>query len=191
MTHRNRYIVSALLAVVLACIVVYFYFKEKRQSMQNPDRTGQALSVTRSIPLNTATVDLYFADRENIFLIAESRSLLHDENPSSFGKRIINSLIVGPTEGLVPTIPQGTVVRALYVLDDGTAFVDLSEAVSEHHPGGIKSELLTVFSIVNSLVLNISEINSVKILVEGRETSTLAGHIDIRFPFKANMLLVR
>ncbi|MBW1996057.1 MAG: GerMN domain-containing protein, partial [Deltaproteobacteria bacterium] len=97
----------------------------------------------------------------------------------------------GPTEGLVPTIPQGTHVRALYVLDDGTAFVDLSEAVSEHHPGGSKSELLTVFSIVNSLVLNISEINAVKILVEGRETSTLAGHIDIRFPFKANMLLVR
>ena len=124
-------------------------------------------------------------------MFAQSRSLLHDGTPAVFGKRIVESLTEGPQEGLMPTIPRGTVLRALYILDDGTAFVDMSEAISDNHPGGCKSEMLTIFSVVNSLVLNISEITSVKFLVGGKEAATLAGHIDIRFPFKANMLLVR
>jgi len=41
------------------------------------------------------------------------------------------------------------------------------------------------------LILNIPEIDAVKILIDGRDAMTLAGHIDLRFPFKANMLLVR
>jgi len=39
--------------------------------------------------------------------------------------------------------------------------------------------------------LNIPEIHAVKILIGGRESMTLAGHIDLRFPLKANMLLIR
>jgi hypothetical protein len=44
---------------------------------------------------------------------------------------------------------------------------------------------------VNSLILNIPEIETVRILVEGKEEATLAGHVDLRFPFQANMLFVR
>jgi hypothetical protein len=51
--------------------------------------------------------------------------------------------------------------------------------------------LLTIFSVVNSLILNVSEIDRVKILIDGSETSTLAGHINLQVPFKAHMLLIR
>jgi hypothetical protein len=50
---------------------------------------------------------------------------------------------------------------------------------------------MTIFSIVNSLILNIPEVDAVKILIEGRESMTLAGHIDLRSSFKANLLLIR
>jgi len=39
--------------------------------------------------------------------------------------------------------------------------------------------------------LNIPEVDAVKILINGRDRMTLDGHIDLRFPFKANMLLIR
>ena len=74
---------------------------------------------------------------------------------------------------------------------DGTAYVDITAAVKDAHPGGIHSEQMTIFSIVNSLVLNVPEIDTVKILIDGREAMTLAGHVDLRHPFKANMLLIR
>jgi hypothetical protein len=60
-----------------------------------------------------------------------------------------------------------------------------------HHPGGVRSELLTVYAVVNTLILNLPEVSAVKILIEGREVSTLAGHIALEDPLNADMLLIR
>jgi len=155
------------------------------------DHSGQNSQINAAQHADKAVVQLYFSDKENSFLIAEERKLSHGTNPAQFGQTIIAALIQGPTEGLMRTIPAGTKLLALFVDPDGTAYVDLTATLSDAHPGGIQSEQMTIFSIVNSLILNIPEINAVKILIDGRESMTLAGHIDLRFPFKANMLLIR
>ncbi len=136
-------------------------------------------------------VHLYFADKGNSFLIAEERTISQPSDPAELGKTIIEALIKGPLEGLMRTIPVGTTLSAFYLTQDGTAYIDLTEEVKERHPGGIKTELITIYSIVNSLTLNIAGIDAVKILIGGHESMTLAGHIDLRFPIKANMLLIR
>ncbi len=138
-----------------------------------------------------SVIYLYFSDRENVHLIAEERVLDHSTDPAEFGRQLITGLIKGPTQGYLRTIPEETILRSLYVTRDGTAYVDFSSTVTEKHPGGVQSELLTIYSIVNSLVLNVNEINRVKILIQGNESLTLAGHIDLNAPFKANMLIVR
>ena len=137
------------------------------------------------------TVHLYFSDLENTFLFTEERTLLHSYDPAEFAQIIIENLIQGPRENLMRTIPVGTAVRAVYVAEDKTAYVDTTAALKDAHPGGIQSELMTIFSIVNSLILNIPDIKTVKILIDGHESTTLAGHLDLRFPFKADMLLTR
>ncbi len=144
-----------------------------------------------SAPAKTSPIHLYFADRNNNFLTAEQRVILHPDDPADLAHAIVNALIKGPQKSLVKTIPADTRLRALYIIPDGTCYVDLSPAVRENHPGGSKSELLTIYSVVNSLVLNVSEIERVQILIDGNETPTLAGHIDLQLPVKANMLLVR
>jgi spore germination protein GerM len=154
-------------------------------------RESASQNSTRSQPLTKAAVNLYFSDKDNFYLMAETRTLPHPAEPNDFGKVIVQALEKGPTGGLTRTIPQGTRVRAFYLAEGGAAVVDLSESVSENHPGGCKTEMLTIYSLVNSLILNIPEIGSVKILIGGREAMTLAGHVELRFPFKANMLLIR
>jgi spore germination protein GerM len=141
--------------------------------------------------LDASVVHLYFSDKKNSFLIAEARNLGHSDNPAEFGKVIVEALVKGPRTGLMRTIPEGTTLNAFYITRDGTAYVDLSEKLSQARPGGVKSELFMIYSVVNSLILNVPEIDAVKILVAGRDAMTLAGHIDLRFPFKANMLLIR
>ena len=136
-------------------------------------------------------IHLYFSNKENSFLIAEKRLIVQRDDPAQMGKLIVEFLIKGPKEGLMRTISSNTALRALFVTKDKTAYVDLTQAAREKHPGGCKSEMITIYSIVNSLVLNIPEIDTVKILIDGRESMTLAGHIDLRFPLKADMLLVR
>ncbi|MBW2566494.1 MAG: GerMN domain-containing protein [Deltaproteobacteria bacterium] len=53
------------------------------------------------------------------------------------------------------------------------------------------SELFTIFSVVNTLALNIPEVDAVKILIEGREVKTLAGHMDIRSSFRPDLLMIK
>mgnify|MGYP003565306139 CR=1 FL=1 len=157
------------------------------------------------LDIETVPLERMFSDlSERSQKLWEKKSLFfrsEEETPSDvygragiyaeFGKIIINALIDGPQEGLMRTIPSGTILRALYVTQDGTAYVDISDAIKDAHPGGIKSELFTIYSIVNTIILNIPGIDAVKILIEGRESMTLAGHIDLRFPFKAVMLFIR
>ena len=136
-------------------------------------------------------VHLYLSESDNSFFISEEKSFPAQSRPEVLGAQIINALLEGPTQALEKTIPEGTLLRGLYILQNRTAYVDLSREIRERHPGGAKSELLTIYSMVNSLILNIPEIETVKILVEGKEEATLAGHVDLRFPFRANMLFVR
>jgi len=187
---RKRNILYAGLAAITAGAVYLFFFilPEKSPTSDQLDRGARVTAAKHS---EKSAVHLYFAGKDNSFLIAEKRVLFPSDDPAEFGNLIIDALIKGPRGGLMRTIPVGSAVRAFFITKDGTAYVDFTDAVEEKHPGGSKSELITIYSIVNSLVLNVPEITAVKILIGGREAKTLAGHIDLRFPFKADMLLVR
>ena len=134
---------------------------------------------------------LYFADTSSPFLTAEERSLPPADTAQAYAENIITGLIEGSKRGLVRTLPPETRLRALYILNDGTAYVDLTEGVRASPTGGVTAELLTVYAVVNALILNVPEIRSVSILIDGQQALTLTGHMDLRFPLKAEMLLVR
>jgi spore germination protein GerM len=181
------YIVIVIIALSAIYLIVH-KTSQKSPILNELEKNAQHVSPQQ---LDKKKVHLYFADKDNSFLIAEERTVSPSNDPAEFGKTIIEALIKGPLEGLMRTIPVGTTLSAFYVTEDGVAYIDLTEEVKERHPGGIQTELITIYSIVNSLTLNIPEIDAVKILIGGHESMTLAGHIDLRFPIKANMLLIR
>ena len=176
---------------IIAAIVICVAFLNRPEVSSGMDKVEQNTRITETEHSKKSIVHLYFSDKDNSFLKAETRDLFLTDNSVEFGKNIVQALIEGPRTGLMRTIPENTMLKAFYITRDGTAYVDLSEAIRDDHPGGVKSELFTIYSIVNSLTLNIPEIDAVKILVGGKETMTLSGHIDARFPFKPNMLLIR
>jgi len=137
------------------------------------------------------SVYLYFTNMDNFFLYSEQRTFPGHSSALSLGGKIIKALIEGPKKGLVHTMPPETTLKAFFLTEKGVAVVDLSSDIKVRHPGGIQAEIITIYSIVNTLILNIPDINAVKILIGGRESDTLAGHIDIRYPFTADMLLIR
>ena len=187
---RNRhilYIITTIIALTAIYLIVH-NMPEKSTHLNEFEKNIIHVDLQKS---DKKKVHLYFADKGSSFLIAEERDISQSPYPAEFGKIIIEELIKGPLEGLMRTIPVDTTLRAFYVTQDGPAYVDLTEEVKDSHPGGIKTELITIYSIVNSLTLNSSEIDAVKILIGGHEAMTLAGHIDLRFPIKANMLLIR
>ncbi|MBW1743112.1 MAG: GerMN domain-containing protein [Deltaproteobacteria bacterium] len=134
---------------------------------------------------------LYFTNKDGQSLKAEERSLVRYDNAVEHARSIVDALIEGPRSELLPTLPAETRVLSLYVTEDGVAFVDFDRIIREKHPGGSLSELFTVFSVVNSISLNVPEVEATKILIEGREVKTLAGHIDIRFPLRPDILMIK
>lgn len=139
----------------------------------------------------TRVVKLYFSAPKENYLFPQERKITSSSQIGSQAKAILGELINGPTSSsLVPTIPPKTEVRAVYIKDN-CIYADFSLALQEKHPGGSSGELLTVYSIVNSLLENLPSQSEVQILVQGRPVNTLAGHIDIRKPLSMNLDLVK
>ena len=134
---------------------------------------------------------LYFLDKNCLFLRAEERGLTQQDNVIERARSIVRALIDGPESELLPTLPAETKLLSLFVSEDGVAYVDFDRAVKNKHPGGALSELFTVFSVVNTLALSMPEVEAVKIMIEGREAKTMAGHIDIRLPFRPDILMIK
>jgi len=139
----------------------------------------------------TKIVKLYFALPQGEYLAPQQRKIflprLTNENKEI--KAVLEELIKGPkrneSKDLSLTIPPETKIRAVYVKGK-TIYVDFSLSLKEKHPGGTTGELLTIYSIVDTLLDNFPSYSWVQILIEGEPQDTLAGHIDIRHPLSRN-----
>ncbi|MGD2096775.1 MAG: GerMN domain-containing protein [Desulfobacterales bacterium] len=187
----KKWHIGFLASAVIAGIVLLLIRMMGSIDTQDRTKVQQTVRPAAATPSQRRPVHLYFSDNEGQFLMAENRILKSPQDPEFLARSIVDALIKGPQQGLARTLPAATAIRAIFVTQNGICFVDLTSAVADNHPGGIQSELLTIFSIVNSLVLNVPQIKAVKILINGTEAKTLAGHIDLQIPIKANMLLIR
>ena len=177
-----------LIALFLAIGFLYYYTpkegmrEERGVSSRHPQRLEEK---------GIKRVNLYFSSKDGERLIPESREIMNEPDSVSRAKKAIMDLINGPLEQGLRTIPQDTKLRELYIDKYGQAYIDFSKEIAQNHPGGVWEEMLTVYSVVNTLVFNFSEIKSVKFLIEGKEAETLAGHIDIERPFKENISIIQ
>jgi hypothetical protein len=84
-------------------------------------------------------------------------------------------------------------LRALYLDASGTVYLDLSPiaAGQKEIRASVQEELLAVYALVNTVTQNFPEVRQVRVLVDGREAQTLAGHIDLSRSFMKRVDLVR
>jgi spore germination protein GerM len=76
-------------------------------------------------------------------------------------------------------LPPGSDIRSIYLVDPGLAVIDINAAFADGHRSGVLAEELTIASLIQTLSANIPGILKVKILVEGKQRETLAGHADL------------
>ena len=81
------------------------------------------------------------------------------------------------------TFPDEVQVLDVFVSGRGVAVINFTLDLLEGHSGGLHAEELTVYSLSHTLVESLPAIAEVRLLVEGRETETLAGHLDLRSGF--------
>lgn len=188
--RSNPKIIFSLLVIVVLIIVGYLIlnkfivpawerYKEKPIVTKEVPYKEEEIKEVQPVPIEEMVeVNLYFSDSQAMYLVPEKRKI---PQTTSLARQAVIELIKGPeNSNLYPTIPEGTQVNELYIAGD-IAYIDLSEEIFKNHPGGSSGELMTVYSIVNTLT-EISQIKGVQILVEGNEKKSLIGHIDISMP---------
>ena len=154
-------------------------------------RSGTETEEKADEPLRTATVEIYFPSALSDGLVGEFRQIFDTVTPGDRAKQIIADLISGPTsDDCLRAVPPNTRLRQVYVLNDGTAYVDFSSALTEGIGGGSMKELLTVYAIVDSVAFGVREVRRVGILVNGRPLETMNGHLDLSRPLKPNSRLI-
>jgi spore germination protein GerM len=178
-------------AIGLGFVASFFLgklFHPRPESIAPSSKVGDSAQVREA---TSQRVHLYFADQKGNYLQAEERKILA-ENSISAIKAIMTALLEGPDDPkLVSTIPSGSRLLHVFVTDDGTAYLDFNLELRRHHPGGVTAERLTLYAIVNSIVLNLEQVERVQLLLEGKTVSTLTGHLDISQTKTANLLIVR
>jgi hypothetical protein len=147
-----------------------------------PDGAGEAAA-------RRISVRLYFEAPEGNGLLSEEREIAFSDDLTVQLRTLVEELVRGPTSGLLSTLPPQTRVLEVFVTARGVAYVNLSGEATGL-PGGSRSELLAVYSVVNSLVINFPAVSRVQILVEDRMVPSFSGHVDLSRPLPADMTLV-
>jgi spore germination protein GerM len=150
-----------------------------------------AAPVAAAAPGRKIKARLFYVADNGTKLTSVERDVPYGDGPIEQAREILTAQIAPVVEPLVSAVPAGTSLRAVFITENGEAFVDLSGEVVSAHIGGTLGELLTVYTIVNALTENLPAIAAVQVLVDGKEVETLSGHIDLRRPLAKNLTWVQ
>lgn len=160
---RRAAVLFAILAIVGGC---------KKKSL-SPNLNAENKVAVRPVTL--------FFEGPEMLLVRETRNVALPENPAGALSVVSRELLKGSANaGVPPIFPRDTVVRAAFLLSDGTAFIDLGgPTLSQGWGTGSHEELMAVYSVVETITTNFPEAKRVRILVNDEPAETLAGHVNL------------
>lgn len=188
-----RWVFISLLLVVAASFMAYQLFlseRERHRALEEPAPQEIDLESTLLEEQSSGerSVEIFFynpgrlpGDRD--FLRSRERTVFDVEDRTLLARQIVQSVLRPEEESEQESDSAGRTrveLRQLYLLEDGTAVVDLSVAVA---PAGVLGELALIESITCSLLENLTEVKQVQFLVDGQSRTTLGAHVSLHRPF--------
>lgn len=140
-------------------------------------------------------INIYYFDPKSLELIPEEREFSFYKwkllfKKDEIVKEVLMELIKGPRNSKLKTpIPLGTRILGVSIKKD-IAYVNFSKELKKNHPGGSLGEILTIYSIVNTLT-ELPFIKKVQILIDSAIIESLAGHMDISEPLERDLNILR
>jgi hypothetical protein len=190
-------ILLLLLLLALGVGVVYLRSLAKRVFIEPPQRAEEAARAKLSqiaLQSNNGTTQmatLYFPLLNEDKIMPESRSITWAQTDADRVRQVVLALAEGSHQGFGRIIPPSTNVRAVFLAADGTAYVDLSNDILSDFEPGIQTETLAIYSIVNSIAINIPSVKCVRFLILGQEVETLDGHADLTAAYTPDLTVVK
>ena len=180
MIPRN---VQITLVLLLASILVsgIYIFGLHQRTEENLRRASDSRPVTPQLPGTSSDIKLTVAyDDDGVFRSRDDSVVLPTE-PSARAREILQTLVSEYVSRPSPhPLAEGSAVNNVFLVNQTLAVIDLNQALADGHRSGIMVEDFTLISLIDTLAANFPEIEKVKILVDGKERETLAGHADLK-----------
>jgi len=178
---------------VLMSLAVWFVSTRLDRYLTTPSGTPG------SSPTSNATAEeskkihalLFFLSNDGMSLESTSQEVLYGATSATQARHVLEAEFSTPPNGKLSPIPRGTTVLNVFLTPQGEAFVDLGGNITTGQTGGSLDEALAVYAVVNTVAVNLPEVSSVQILVNGKQVDSLAGHIDLRRPLGKSLEWVR
>ena len=177
--RRMALLVAAFLltAIVLGALMLRKY-RHSRLKSAPPPQAEEA---------GTRLVTLFFAVPDGTGLVREAREIDACSEPAECAEEIIGELINGPVGDVSPTLPPRAALISVR-MEGETALVDFAKEFPEGLAGGSYSEMMAVYSVVDTLTFNVPRIKAVKFLLGGQSVESL-GHLDLSAPLPPDFTL--
>jgi hypothetical protein len=138
------------------------------------------------------TLHLLYPGRGEL-LTAEQRTITAPGLREELVRLVLQELFAGPTDpALERPFPPSVTVSSVFVSEGGIAYVDLgSPELADPAAAGSLAELLEVYSVVDSVLVNVPSLEGVVLLWNGVQRPTFAGHLDTSRPLVLKGDLIR
>jgi hypothetical protein len=156
-----------------------------------PEEEAPAAPEAPPLEPHLLSAELYFPGAGGR-LYPEIRELAASDDPEQQVRSVVEALLAGPQgDGLVAPLPEGVEIALLHLDAGGVVYLDLrSPDDGPPPPDGSSAELQRVYSLVNSILLNVEAARRVVLLWNGVQPTTFAGHVDTTRPLTADRRLM-
>jgi hypothetical protein len=179
MIPRHLYIGVAVLLFAVLGMSLYAWRMRSRAAAA-PVISSDTRPVTPPVAGPTERITLFVAYDDVGVIHAQSAQIPLPSVRQQRAEELLRALLALYLDKSSPhPLPQAADIRSVYLVDPGLAVIDVNAAFADGHRSGVLSEELTVASLIQTLSANIPGILRVKIMVEGKERETLAGHADL------------
>lgn len=184
-----RHLIIAVVVLILIALAMGFYVWRMPQRASIPPLTANTQPVAPPASGPTENVTLYVAYDDSGSLRARAFSIPLQAGRQARAEQLLRALLDIYLDKSSPhPLGEGSEIRAVYLVDPGLAVIDVNGALANLHRSGVLVEELTVASLIETVSGNIPGITRVKILVDGNERDTLAGHVDLTNDFDVSAM---
>ena len=178
--------------VVLAGILLLISCGDEEVGPQVGETASEEVIEVTGDDVDLVPVELYFPDQGGL-LSAEEREVAPWTTAEQGARTLLLAVLAGPEDpSLSAPLPPEATLGAVHLTEASVLYVDLISTELARPPStGSQMELLSIWSLVDTVVLGVPEIDSVVLLWNSRQLSDFGGHVDTSLPLSANRGLLR
>ena len=176
-----RHLAIGMAVLLAATLLLGGYAWHMRKSVEaTPEVVADTRPLAPPLAGPTEPVVLFVAHDEDGTLPAQSAQIPMPSNRQQRAEELLRALLSIYLDRSSPhVLGAGSEIHSVFLVDPGVAVIDVNGAFADTHRSGVLVEELTVASLIHTISANTQGILKVKILVDGKQRDTLAGHADL------------